>query len=571
MAEKSRGSFAEDGTTMMRLFATIIVVSVQLLSQTSSLAWECEVDVTGPKTIKLDQQITLSASGTPAGGSYSWSRTQNLVPNGSTATITGFQPTFSEYIKVTGYYTSPKGKKCSDSIWLWACVCSLQTISGPATAQIGEEVTLSTSADPEGGTYSWTIETGSGTLTPNGASATFSGNLAGPTEIKVSYTPAEGGEPCTAYHTIQIEEACSVTLSVDSLQRPVCRPVNFHADGQPQPGDCTWSALSGFTTSGCDGTYEGDFAGYDTLKVTYTRPGGSSCTDSKSILSYTLINISPKKQCYLSGSTLSTDDFDIETTPNGHQHNAILSPAAVNITQKQAIQDVSAELVCDTNPVRVSTKISVVNESVTTGFGLEVTIPNLIKEPLNYLGLADKFEFKLENSYKQGTKCCTDAAKDYTEGQTAVTGSVDFSGKTIYGVPLPPKVQKYIRLDVLNIDLKGETAVSIDGEYKPCENSNSWSGGGTIAVKFGAGAEAKVQASDYLLLQGEAKGATDITESLAVNADSVDVKGKWGGVNVAGKFVVQVKKHQIKTFEIKYELLKEGSTPEMKIALPSLQ
>ena len=72
-------------------------------------AWECEVTLNGPNTIKVGQAITLSTSGTPEGGSYSWFNTPNLVPHGSTAELTGFVPSFSDYIRVG--VTPPRGAK----------------------------------------------------------------------------------------------------------------------------------------------------------------------------------------------------------------------------------------------------------------------------------------------------------------------------------------------------------------------------------------------------------------------------------------------------------------------------
>ncbi len=555
---------------MKKYFVFLVCFYCVAVTPLALQAWECDVTVDGPNTIKLNQQITLTATGTPAGGSYSWSRTPNLTPNGSTATLTGFQPTFSEYIRVVGYYTSPKGKKCSDTKWLWACVCSLTQIVGPPTAKVGEEITLTTQADPEGGTYSWSIITGTGTLAPTENSVKFIGDQPGAVEIKASYVPPEGGEPCTKFHSIEIIEECDVTLTGDMYQRPICQPVQFHAEVEPVPGECSWNASSDYTQDVCNAIYQGTVPGYDTLTATYTRPGGTTCEDSKSILSYELVdNMTPKKACFISGSTIEFTDFNLTTTPPGFENNAIFSPLSVSTLSKKEEQNISASLLCDTNPNTVSTDITVVNENRTTGFGLEVEIPNLIKTPLKFLGIAEKFEFKLENSYEQGVKCCTDAAKDYTKGKTSVDASVDLKGVTIYGVPLPKTIKKYFTLDALKVDLKGETGVSVSGEYKPCESIEEWSGGGSLAVKLDAGAEAKIKAP-YVLIQGEIKGGTDISETLNVNTGHIVAKGNWGGVNVSGKVIVRITDFKIKPFEIKHPLLKGAATPVFTINLPSL-
>jgi hypothetical protein len=570
MEGKGRKGTIEDGCPMKKYLFSWGCLFLLLLNPIMAGAWECEVVVTGPNTIKLDQQVTLSASGTPAGGSYSWSRTPGLIPSGSTATITGFQPTFSEYIKVVGYYTSPKGKKCSATKWLWTCLCTLEDITGPSQAKMGEEISLTTQGDPEGGIYSWTINSGTGTLTPNGPSATFVGDRQGTVELKASYVPPEGGEPCAKYHTIEVGDDCSVSLSGDMYQRPVCRPVKFYAQGQPDPGECTWSPSSDFTTNGCNAVYNGTAPGYNTVTATYTRPGGTTCKDSKSILSYELVdNMTPKKECYVSGTSLVIDDFNLTTSPPGFQNNALLSPVLVSTLEKTTKLPISASLFCD-QPGSVSTVITVVNENETTGFGIEVEIPNLIKEPLKFLGIAEQFDFKLKNSYEQGTKCCIDDAKDYTKGSTSVDASIDLKGKTIYGVPMPQSWKKYFTLDALNVDLKGESKVSIKGEYKACENLENWSGGGSLGVKLDAGSEVLVK-FPYIYVKGEVKGGTDISETLTADGSKITAKGNWGGVNVSGTVVILLQDLTLKPHEVKHLLIKGDSIPAFEFDLPSLR
>jgi hypothetical protein len=555
---------------MRILVAVLLAVSLLTLANTSAFSWECDVKVSGPSTVKLDQPITLSAIGTPTGGSYSWSRTPNLIPSGSTATLTGFTPTYSDYIKVIGYYTSPKGKKCSDTKWLWACVCTVTNLKGPDEAKIGEQVTLTAQADPAGGTYTWTVNSGTGTISASDSSAVFVGDKAGPVEIKVSYVPPDGGKPCVKFHKIEVGNDCSVSLSGDMYQRPVCRPVNFYAQGQPNPGVCSWSPSADFTKDGCNAIYDGTSPGYYTVTATYTRPGGTTCEDSKSILSYELVdNMTPKKVCFISGSNIEVADFNLTTSPPGFHNNAVFSPSSVStlLHKKQDIL-VSASLVCETNPNTVSTVITVVNENKTTGFGLEVEIPNLIKEPLKFLGIAEQFDFKLKNSYEQGAKCCTDGAKDYTKGSTSVDASIDL-GKTIYGMPMPQKWKKYLTLAALKVDLKGESKVAINGEYKACENLEKWDGGGLLGVKLDAGSEVKVNLP-YVLLEGEVKGTTDINETLTVGSSKITVDGQWGGLAIKGNVKILLLDWTIKPIEISHQIFDGDKTPVFTIDLPSL-
>jgi hypothetical protein len=128
----------KDSKQMNRLRTKILLFSLIILvfHPVFTYAWECEVTLDGPNVIKEGQAITLSASGAPAGGSYSWSNTPNLVPNGSTAQLTGYKPLYSEYIYVTITYTSPKGKKCHARKAIWVCICYVK-INGPEEFKIG--------------------------------------------------------------------------------------------------------------------------------------------------------------------------------------------------------------------------------------------------------------------------------------------------------------------------------------------------------------------------------------------------------------------------------------------------
>nr|MBF0221617.1 hypothetical protein [Desulfobulbaceae bacterium] len=203
---------------MKRVIISLVFLVSSLGFGVSVWGWECEVTLTAPKTIKLDQTVSLSASGTPVGGSYSWSRNPTLTAFGETATLVGYKVGYSEYITVTSTYTTPKGKSCKDTKWLWVCLCTVG-ISGPAESEIGAPVTLAASADSLGGTYEWSVNSGSGSISGTGDAVLFTGDQAGEVEIKVSYTPLEGGEPCTAYHSIQVVDACAVSIS-GILQRP---------------------------------------------------------------------------------------------------------------------------------------------------------------------------------------------------------------------------------------------------------------------------------------------------------------------------------------------------------------
>lgn len=537
-------------------------------------AWECEVSISGPATVKPDRPSTYTASGTPAGGSYSWSRTPNLVTSGSTATLTAFKPYGTEYIRVAVYYTNPKGKMCNDVKWVWACLCTLETISGPNEAEVGQEVELSTNADSTGGTYTWTIENGTGALTPNDATAKFIGDQAGPVEIKVSYVPKDGGEPCTKYHTIEITNECEVTLQGGILQRPICRPDVFTTDISPPDGTCDWSPSGSVSATGCSATYNTHSPSLETLTVTYTTPGGGTCKDSKPITSYTLVdNMEPKKVCYSKGVQLKHDDFILNTTPSGFDNNAILNPTIASGTSNEQISkmQVNASLVCDDNSEEVSTVITVVNKEHKDTFQLNFEIPNYIKKPLEIIGIDKNLTLKTTNAYSTNKECCTDSIETSKSGSTSLTLVLPLVGIKWFGIPLPKKIEKYVRADV-RVNLNGNANATLKATLDGCNPETIWSGEGFVDLGLALNGGIKANATGAIVVEGLAEGATGIKQSLnVVNPDELQIATSWGGFTAKAIGKLAVPRLGLATeFDISRTVLRPGSLPTAKISLPSL-
>lgn len=554
---------------MKSSFYSVIFLIIILFIPVTSSAWECDVTLNAPKTIKMGQVVTLSANGTPTGGSYNWSRTKDLTPHGKTATLIGHKPSYSEYIQVIAYYRTPKGKKCKDVKWIWACSCNVTSLNGPTTAKVGQKVTLTAEADPSGGTFTWTLASGTGTLTANGASAEFTGDKAGPVEVKVSYVPPDGGEPCTKYHTIEINDECKVTLTADMYQRPICRDVNLTTEVSPAGGTCSWAG-AGINGNGCSAIFNKQTGGNDTVTVTYTTPGGTTCHDSASILTHSLDGMVSKKNCFESGTALQQSDFDFYTTPAGFSVRPVLSPTTVTTNESQARVLVTASQVCDSGSSNdVSTVIDVVNKNVEVESGIEIEIPNLIKNPLEKLGLADKLNFSLKNSYKKSARCCLDGPEITNSGETAIEAEAALKDFTIYGVPLPKGIKKYFTFNALQADLTGKGSVLITGKSEACNKTDKWSGGGNVSVELGVGSKAKVN-PPYVLIRGEVKGETDVKETLTVGSSQLTAHGQWGGVVIKGTVIIRVFGTRIKPFTITHQVVESGATPAMTINLPSL-
>ena len=93
----------------------------------------CYVKISGPIKVKLDDPpITLTAEGYPTGGTYAWSDTPGLAPNGSSAQFTGQSPG-DVTIEVT--YTDPDGKTCPETHTV--TVFGVGSITGPVCVESG--------------------------------------------------------------------------------------------------------------------------------------------------------------------------------------------------------------------------------------------------------------------------------------------------------------------------------------------------------------------------------------------------------------------------------------------------
>lgn len=636
------------------LFCTFFLAFIFLHGQAH--AWDCDVTLTAPKTIKKGQTVTLSASGTPAGGSYTWSRNSQLIPNGSTATLTGYKPAYSEYIGVTSTYRSPKGKSCSDTKWIWVCLCTVgvdgpsqakvgepitlkatgnpadgtyawiinagsgsllgigdtvtftgdkrgeveikvsytppeggepctyyhtvevgcsSQVIGPSQSKVGEKVTLSASADPPGGTFLWSIQTGTGTLTNNGSTATFIGDKAGDVTIGLSYTLPQGGISCDITHTIQVNDDCTVAIT-GIFNRPVCRVESYSAKGNPDHGSCDWVGNGVTSSNGCDVTYGSSTPGYHDLTVTYASPSGGTCADTKSVLSYRLDAMTPKAKCYDTGSNLTLADFNIFTTPSlgSFSDNITLTPTVVSAWHQEETVLVKGSFYCPGQDAGVNIPITVINKNITETASISLEIPNLLKTPLQALGIADKLDFELVNTYKKYRECCSSGPADSKSGETSVDANIDVKDFTLVGVPLPKFLKNFVTLDTLNIGASGGGKIALKGEIMGCGTTGTkWSGSGELIVAANAGS--KVQAIDpwkIIVLQGALAGKTGLKEEITVQTTKATATGEWEGLYLEGEVVLKSKLFAGKAaaYAVKIPLIDKRVVPAVDIPLPSL-
>ena len=549
--------------TKILLFSLIILVFYPVFTY----AWECEVTLDGPNVIKEGQTMTLSASGTPAWGSYSWSNTPNLVPNGSTAQLTGYKPLSSEYIYVTITYTSPKGKKCHARKAIWVCLCYVK-INGPEEFKIGDApIILTAEGDPSGGTYEWSNTPG---LIPNGSTAEFTGQEPGDVTVEVTYNPPNDGEPCNGTHTITVLKECSVSISGPSVVG-VGNHITLTASGSPEGGAYFWEKQPGLLRGTSSASFTGQKPGDVTIVVFYKpQDGGEPCSATHNVTVFGVESITGPS-CVNSGTTLTRGDFSIVTNPSGFEDHVIASPLSFSTLSQSAEVTVTAYSGTGAGSDEATTTITVVNSNVKSGKSISFEIPNYIKKPLEVIGLAQKLTLKVSNDYNGFIECCVVGAAKSTDGKTTVDLSVEAGPFTIIGFPLPGVVKKYVTLDALNATLLASGSVEINGKYAACEDNTNWSGGGSLKGGIETASEVKAKITKYLVIQGKLAGSMGVTETLNVLVSEINVTSNWDGLTAAGEIIIRTKLGDIKSYKVSIDVIKGKKLPVFYIALPSLK
>ena len=524
-------------------------------------AWECDVTLNGPNTIKVGQTITLSASGAPEAGSYSWFNTPNLVPHGSTAELTGFVPSFSDYIQVGVTYTTPRGKRCTDRKWIYVCICYVR-ISGPNEVKVGETISLHAEGDPPDGTYAWASLPG---LVTSGSSAQFTGQTPGHVTIEVTYTTPDE-KTCSDTHEITVSEECSVSISGPS-EVGIGDTISLAASGSPGSGSYTWSPVPGLVANGSSAQFTGQVPGNVTIGVTYTTPGMETCPDTHVVTAFGVGSITGPI-CVNSGSTLTKGHFTIMTDPTGFERLVTVSP----LTFSTLFQSEEATVTASCGPGTAddaTTTIIIVNSNVKDGKSISFEIPNFMNDVLKKIGLGDKTDLSVKESFKDFKECCEFGVSTSTDGTFTGNLSVDAGPFTIIGIPIPPKFKKWVAADLVNITLSGGGSVGIDGSYSACDNDTDWSGGGDLTAGVKVGGMVKAKVSEFIVLEGAIKGSTRITEKLSIDLAGLKLTTDWGGLtgSVGGKIKIFRKEMAFKASETYFE--KDGFLP-VTIPLPSL-
>ena len=572
MEKEGTGEIAADSRQgpglRIRFISKIVVLSTIIIvfALQNAHSWECEVTLDGPNVVKVGQTITLSASGTPDGGSYSWSATPNLIPSGATAQLTGYKPESSEYIWVTVKYTSPSGRKCSAVKGIWVCICYVK-ITGPTEVKVGDPpITLTAEGDPSGGSYEWSDTPG---LVPNGSEAQFTGQSPGDFTIEVTYKTPEG-ETCYDTHAIIVLGECSVSISGPSVVG-VGNSIELSASGSPTGGTFIWTPESGLVPGTSFATFFGEDPGAVIIEVAYTPPDSEKpCYDTHNVTVFGVESITGPS-CVNSGTILTREDFTIVTDPTGFDDQVIVSPLSFSTLSQSEGVTVTAYSGTGAASDEATTTIIVVNSNVKNEKAISFEIPNYVKKPLELIGLGDKADISVKENFKDFKECCVFGVAQSTNGNFNVSLSVSAGPFTIAGVPIPPKFKKWVAADLLNVALSGGGSVGLNGDYKACELVTEWSGGGDLTAGIKVASMAKAKIPKAIVLKGEIAGSTSITEKLSTELTNLTLTTSWGGLTASGVVKVEIPLFGAPfTFKASRTCFEKGNILPVTIPLPTL-
>ena len=555
-------------------------ILLPLFATTPLFAWECGVNLNAPKAIGVGETKTLYATGTPEGGSYSWSNMSSLTPSGDTATLTGFQPSYSDYINARVTYTSPSGRRCSDSKYIWVYTCDIN-LNGPSEIKLGEPATLAVKkySHTTGGSYSWS---GPAMLEPDtsGVYAIVTPEEEGEATFTVNYSEGSGAEACSSEdsHVINVLRDCSIAVN-GPTEVPLDGTITLHAEGTPAGGEFTWTNVSQVIPSvgNVYAYYTGVTPGTQTVTLSYTTADGHACDPvTHEIDTYTVDSLQGPR-CANSGDLVSNDHYTIATAPIGYEDLVSVTPERLVLpatsTSKTEEITVSGSVNPDSYTDDATTTIIVANPSIKGGVIYSFSIPNYVNDALRALGVGDQTKLKLEQNFGQVKTCCNGTnINDTTEGKLSIILAAPPLDIPIAGIPLPKAVKKYVTLDLLKLSISAGSDITITGKLDGCSSITTWSGGGTL--KAGLKAKGEVAAKtpgEVIVIQGSVSGSTDVTETLATVGSDITLTGKWGGLTAAGMIHIEI----LGRFggapkEVSKKFIEGKTLPVIAIPLPSL-
>lgn len=216
-----------------------------------------------------------------------------------------------------------------------------------------------------------------------------------------------------------------------------------------------------------------------------------------------------------------------------------------------------------------TTTITVVNSNSKNEIIVSFNIPNKLNEVLKKIALGDKTDFSLNSNFVDFMKCCEFGAAPAMSGSLDVDLFVDAGPFTIIGIPLPPKLKKYVSADALNVSLSAGSDAKVSGSYNPCIDKSEWAGGGDLTAGVKVGGEITAKISEIIILKAEVKGSTSITEKLSIeDLTKLRVTTNWGGLTVAASGEIEVTRFGCISFKASKTYFEQDNLLPVTIPLP---
>jgi hypothetical protein len=225
----------------------------------------------------LGQFTSLAATGTPAGGSYTWSPTVGMTPSAGNVATVSVAPSANQTYAVT-YSLAGCTNSASRGVNVYPNVSANAGVDQTYCLPVASTITLGGSPTANGGsgtfTYAWSPNTRLSSTTA--ANPTITSAVASSITYYVTVTDTKSG--CSSVDSMVLTINSQATVSIASPDTNLCsgQSTTLTATGLPAGGTYQWSPTNFMTpVAGNTATVTVAPAANQTYLVTYTASGCS--------------------------------------------------------------------------------------------------------------------------------------------------------------------------------------------------------------------------------------------------------------------------------------------------------
>jgi len=196
-------------------------------------------------------------------------------------------------------------------------------------------------------------------------------------------------------------------------------------------------------------------------------------------------------------------------------------------------------------------------------------IPAYVNDALKALGVNENAVAFNTDFWRVSNCCAGNSVMFSTSGSATIDTDIKAGPFTFVGIPLPPRVKKYVALDWLGVSVTGTANSSILGNYDGCQETTNWGGSGNLSAGIDVGGEAKAKTpKETIVLQGTLKGETGVTQSITIESTDMVITGNWDGLIVAGEIKLIYRTINLIKEEVSWPVLQKRQIPPITLGLP---